>query len=134
MPLLGWGVATLIGPFIESIDHWIAFGLLAAIGGHMIVGALRAKDEASPVAPSIAKLLVLALATSVDALAVGVTLPALRLPVAPTVVAVGVVTAAGSMGAARLAGRLRSLGGRAEVLGGLLLIGLGVKILVEHLG
>lgn len=137
MPLLGWWLGLRLGPLVEAWDHWIAFGLLGALGGKMLWEA-RGSDEPKAEADGdpfgVRLLLVLALATSIDAFAVGVTLPMLRAPLVTSLVTIGVVTAvlsAFGLFAGRRFGAL--LGRRLDVLGGLLLLGLGTKILIEHL-
>ena len=137
MPLFGWWLGVSIGPLVQAWDHWIAFGLLAAIGSHML---WEARSSASPNGlpqsnPFGFKLmLALALATSIDAFAVGITLPMLRFPLVLSIVTIGLTTAVLSV-AGLYAGRRfgASLGQRLDIVGGLFLIGLGFKILVEHL-
>ena len=137
MPLLGWVVGTRVGPLVQAWDHWIAFVLLSLIGGKMLWEA-RGGEKEKEAAPAnlygMKVMLVLAIATSIDALAVGVTLPMLDAPLLLSVVTIGVTTAVLSalgLFAGRRFGAL--LGKRLDVAGGLVLIGLGVKILVEHL-
>jgi putative Mn2+ efflux pump MntP len=140
MPLVGWVVGSQIGPLVQAWDHWIAFVLLGAIGGKMLwearPGAKDDDDESGPVKDlyGMKVMLVLAIATSIDALAVGVTLPMLDAPLLLSLVTIGVTTAVLSalgLFAGRKFGAL--LGKRLDVAGGLVLIALGVKILVEHL-
>lgn len=137
MPLIGWLVGSQVGPIVQEFDHWIAFVLLGAIGGKMLFEALTGGGPSAEAGPDLFRLqtlLVLAVATSVDALAVGFTLPMLGAPLLLTLVTIGVVTALSSA-AGVLAGRHfgSALGKRLDVLGGLVLIGLGTKILIEHL-
>ena len=146
MPLLGWALGAWLGPWLEAWDHWIAFVLLAFIGGKMLWEAWgdredqgrdgddgAAEPERDPFGWKL--MLLLAIATSIDALAVGFTLPMLGAPFVSSLVTIGVTTALLSI-AGLLAG-LRfgaMLGKRLDVAGGLVLIGLGCKILLEHLG
>lgn len=139
MPLIGWGVGSWVGPLIQAWDHWIAFALLGGIGGKMLWEA-RKKEEAGDADAEVADpfglkiMLLLAIATSIDALAVGVTLPMLNAPFVLSLVTIGVTT--GVLSAVGLfAGRRfgATLGKRLDVVGGLVLIGLGTKILIEHL-
>ncbi|MCP3100564.1 manganese efflux pump MntP family protein [Myxococcus sp. K15C18031901] len=120
-----------------SIDHWIAFGLLAAVGGHMLWEAFS-HDEAAPRPATgipLPKLLTLGVATSIDALAVGATLPALELDILVSTGVIGVTTAVLSVAGAWAGRRLgERFGTSLEVLGGLVLIGIGLKTLLEHLG
>ncbi len=137
MPLLGWLVGERLGPFVAAWDHWIAFALLSAIGGKMLWEAFNEKDAAEPRSEDpfgIRVLLVLALATSLDAFAAGLTLPVLGAPMGLSLVTIGVTTAllsALGLYAGRRFGAV--LGSRLEAVGGLVLIGLGVKFLVGHL-
>lgn len=137
MPLLGWLVGARFGTLVESWDHWIAFVLLGAIGGKMLWEAHAGGPDAEqgPGDPfGLRVMLVLAIATSVDALAVGITLPMLGAPLLLSLVTIGVTTAALSVAglyAGRRFGAL--LGRRLDLVGGLVLIGLGTKILIEHL-
>ena len=135
MAALGWLAGLWFGPFLAAWDHWVAFVLLVGIGGKMLYEAWRgaaAPLEAPP--PSAMLYLGLAIATSIDAAAAGLTLP--MVPVAPwlALVLIGVVTAACSA-IGYVAGRSlgRYLGATLEVFGGLVLIGLGVKMLVDGL-
>lgn len=136
MPLLGWLLGSRIGPLIQAWDHWVAFALLAGIGGKMIWETTK-KEEAEE-APTdlygLKVMLVLAIATSIDALAVGITLPMLGAPLLLSVVTIGVTTAVLSALALLIGRRFGALlGRRLDLIGGVLLIGLGLKILVEHL-
>ncbi|HUM13186.1 MAG TPA: manganese efflux pump MntP family protein [Myxococcaceae bacterium] len=138
MPVVGWLVGARVGPLVEAWDHWIAFVLLGAIGAKMLWEARGSKEDARPRSEAevfgFRVMLVLAVATSIDALAVGITLPMLDAPFALSVITIGVTTAVlcvAALVAGRRAGAM--LGRRLDMLGGVILIGLGVKILVEHL-
>lgn len=142
MPLLGWLVGMRIGPWVAAWDHWIAFVLLGGIGAKMLWearGGAGADADAETPSPTqdpfgLRLLLLLALATSVDAFAAGLTLPMLGAPMLMSLATIGVTTAllsAGGLYAGRRFGAL--LGKRLDVFGGLVLIGLGTKILIEHL-
>jgi len=135
MSALGWLAGQWAGPYIERWDHWVAFGLLVAIGGKMLVDAWRGGATTSAPAPATAAVyLGLALATSIDAAAAGLTLP--LVPVSPWVALalIGGVTAACSA-TGYLAGRLvgERVGPRLSALGGLALIGIGIDLLVQGL-
>jgi putative Mn2+ efflux pump MntP len=136
MPLVGWlGGAKLVG-LVAAWDHWLVFALLAGIGGKMLWEAFSRDDDA-PVADPFAwkPLLLLALATSIDALAAGLSIAVIHLPVLVTVAVIGLTTALLCLPAVRLGSRLGDRWAtRAEIVGGLVLIGLGVRILVQHLG
>jgi putative Mn2+ efflux pump MntP len=135
MPLAGWLLGSSAGAAVEAWDHWIAFVLLAAIGGKMLLDARRDHEDtpvAAPFAPRA--LLLLAVATSIDALAAGVALSMVDVALAPAVATIGVTTALLSGAAVLLGRRLgAAIGRRLDAFGGLVLIALGVKILVEHL-
>ena len=136
MPLLGWMAGARIGPWIAAWDHWIAFALLAGIGGKMLWEAFRGDEEASPEGGSfrLRALLLLAVATSIDALAVGVTLPLLRAPLPLTIATIGVTTALLSLAGVYAGRRFGArLGRHLDAFGGLVLIGIGARILVQHL-
>lgn len=136
MPVIGWGIGCGLGDSVRAWDHWIAFAVLGGLGAKMLFEALRGGAEQGERRRvlGLRLLLGMAVATSIDALAVGVTLPLLGAPFFATVATIGVVTAAMSV-AGLLLGRQfeRALGPRLDVVGGVVLIGLGVKILVEHL-
>lgn len=135
----GWGLGEtvsglLVGSVIQEVDHWVAFVLLAVVGGKMIRDGWSAGEAASARPLRLATLLVAAVATSIDAAAVGFTLPFVGIPVAEAAVVVGASTFLLSVAGAalgRVAGPL--LGRRAEAVGGLVLLALGAKILAEHL-
>jgi putative Mn2+ efflux pump MntP len=138
MTLLGGLLGGRFGPALAAYDHWIAFGLLSALGLKLLYEAWSAEDEPSGAPDERAfatrTMALLALATSIDALAAGVTLPLIDAPLALTCTSIGVVTALTSalgLYAGRRFGAL--LGKRVDVAGGLVLIGLGTKILLEHL-
>lgn len=137
MPLLGWSFGMAFASVIRQVDHWVAFVLLGLIGGRMVREGLAAggqrEQQARPLASGRA-LLVLALATSIDAAATGVTLIMLDQHILLACAVIGTITLAMSavgVLAGKVAGVL--IGQRAEVGGGLVLIGLGTKILIEHL-
>lgn len=140
MPLAGWALGSGFQSYIEPVDHWIAFALLAFIGGKMLYDAFHEEDGDEPVAGEAARLdlkeiLMLAIATSIDALAVGVSFAFLQVDIVPAISLIGVITFALSLvGVA--AGH--QFGARFEkpatVVGGVVLILIGLKILLEHLG
>ena len=133
MPLFGWSLGQAFAGPVEAFDHWIAFALLGGIGVKMIHDAAAGGPEAT-VALAGWGLLTAAVATSVDAAAAGVTLPALGAPVGVSVVTIGLLTAALCVLGVRIGrGAGAKLGRWAGLAGGVALIGLGAKILVEHL-
>ena len=142
MPVLGWGLAFWSADVVSSAAPWIAFTLLVLIGANMLREA--AHDEAeheaegavgSGGALTLRRTLPLAVATSIDAAAVGVTFGFLDVSVAPAVTVIGVVTFVLSLAAVVVGSRVgEHLGSRVEVLGGLVLILIGLRILLDHLG
>lgn len=139
MPLIGWAIGTSVGPLVQAWDHWIALVLLAGVGGKMIWEA-RSDCAGEPALSACENslfgfkvMLLLAIATSIDALAVGITLPMLDAPLALSLLTIGVTTASLSV-AGLFAGRRFGavLGQRLDLFGGVVLIGLGIKIAVEH--
>lgn len=138
MPLLGYLLGTGFSEYIEKYDHWIAFVLLAFIGGKMALEAIREKDgkaEEKTDTLSIGELTVLAVATSIDALAVGITFAFLKVNILPSVLLIGVTTFALSLGGVLLGNRFGAkYKSKAEIAGGVILILIGLKILLEHLG
>lgn len=134
MPLLGWLAGTAVAEAIAPFDHWVAFTLLGIVGGHMVLESLRGSDPKFHDTGSLYVLLLLAVATSIDALAVGLTLSVLAVPVVLAISVIGLVTFGASF-AGVFVGRI--VGGRferkAEFIGGVILLVIGSRILVEHL-
>jgi len=135
MPLVGWIAGTRLMAFVADWDHWVAFGLLAAVGGKMIWEAVRGDPECQLVDPRDWRILTaLSIATSIDALAVGLSLAVVRQPILTPVLLTGVITFGLSLGGVYLGHRFGALiQQRAQLAGGLLLILIGSRILVTHL-
>jgi len=135
MPLIGWLAGMSFRGFIRDLDHWIAFGLLLAIGGKMIYESSQSGCETSKSNPlKMRVLLGLSVATSIDALAAGVGFGVLQLNIWAVITVIGAITFILSFNGARLGNSLGCrFGRRAELLGGLILIGIGIKIVVEHI-
>ncbi|MBQ3286870.1 MAG: manganese efflux pump [Firmicutes bacterium] len=134
MPLLGYLLGSRFASYIADFDHWIAFVLLALIGGNMIRESFGDEEEADA-SFGLRAMLPLALATSIDALAVGLTFAFLSVRVLPAVTLIGVVTLIISMIGVKLGNLFGArFRGKAEFAGGLILILLGIKILLQHLG
>ncbi len=138
MPLVGWLLGRQFEGYIASIDHWIAFALLGFIGGKMIYEVTkkdRCPDDEDGDLLNIKQLFLLAVATSIDALAVGITFAFLQVAILPAVSLIGVITFlltfAGVCVGHQFGARLKS---KAELAGGIVLILIGLKILLEHLG
>ncbi len=135
MPTIGWLLGSSVRSLIESADHWVAFALLGVLGGKMVWDNLHA-DAESPreLKTDFRTLLVLAVATSIDALAVGISLAMTQVNVVATALVIGTITFAISLVGVRLGKRVgQGIQHRAGLVGGLILIGIGVKILIEHL-
>lgn len=138
MPFLGWILGRQFAHYISQWDHWIAFALLAFIGGKMVWEAVREEagscenDDASL---DLRELLMLAVATSLDALAVGVTFAFLHVAIASSVTLIGCVTFGLSFGGVLIGNRFGVyFQKKAEIAGGVILILIGAKILLDHLG
>lgn len=136
MPVLGWLLASWFADAVRAAAPWIAFGLLALIGAKMIKESFEHDDdEPAAVTVPLLQVLTLAIATSIDAFAVGVTFAVLDVAVLPAVVVIGVVTLVLSLGAVFLGARVgERLGRRAELVGGVVLVLIGVRIVLDHLG
>lgn len=138
MPLIGWAVCSSFSKYVTAVDHWIAFGLLLFIGGKMIWESFHEKeDDDSGKKLSLRELLILAVATSIDALAVGITFAftcSNFLVVLGAVLLIGMTTYIFSFGGAAIGFKFGNIfKNKAEIVGGVILIGIGVKILLEHL-
>lgn len=136
MPLIGWLLGSTFAEAIAPWDHWIAFVLLALIGGKMLWEALQPDDEEDDTPPRVPMrdILILSLATSIDALAVGVSLAFLQVNIWFAITAIGIVTFVLSFGAVLIGHKIGTRWRRpAEIIGGLVLIGIGTQILIEHL-
>ena len=140
MPFVGWLLGSQFQQYITSIDHWIAFILLTFIGGKMMLEAIREWNEEEIVevkdAPIDHKnMLMLAVATSIDALAVGITFAFLGTPIIEAITVIGITTMIISVAGVCIGNFFGSrYKTKAELVGGLILVLLGLKILLEHLG
>jgi len=135
MPLLGWLAGTTVAPYIEAWDHWVALALLGVIGGKMLRDSFSDDDGTPRSDPTRGwSLVTLSVATSIDALAVGLGLAMLRVQILMPVVIIGLVAAVMSTLGIAFGSRLgRRWGRRAEALGGIVLIVIGLRIVVSHL-
>lgn len=139
MPFLGWALGKQFEKYITSVDHWIAFVLLGFIGGKMIYEALTEKKETQESAVreilDLKEILVLSVATSIDALAVGITFAFLTVNIASSVTLIGlttfVISFAGFVIGNKFGAKYQN---KAELLGGIILVLIGFKILLEHTG
>ena len=139
MPFLGWSLGRHFEHYIVSIDHWIAFILLAIIGGNMIKEALGDEEDVEcgdcHDKLDLKELLMLAIATSIDALAVGITFAFLRVNILPAISIIGITTFIISFAGVHIGHHFGSkYEKKAELAGGIILICIGLKILLEHLG
>lgn len=135
MPAIGYILGAQFQEAIASIDHWIAFVLLALIGGNMIHEALDNDEEEADASLDVKTMFLLAVATSIDALAIGITFAFLKVNIIPAVCFIGIVTFIISFAGVKIGNvfgvRYKN---KAEIVGGIILILLGLKILLEHLG
>ena len=135
MPLAGWLLGKQFEQYIVSVDHWIAFLLLGWIGGKMIWDALHGGEDACKAGFDLKELFVLAVATSIDALAVGVTFAFLQVSILPAAALIGcttfMISLVGVWTGRRFGGKLKD---KAALAGGVILCLIGLKILLEHLG
>ncbi|CAH2600994.1 Mn(2(+)) exporter [Rhodovastum atsumiense] len=134
-PILGWTAGLVAAAWVARIDHWAAFIILGLIGGQMVFKALCGKDESAPVPErhSLGVLILTAIATSLDAMAVGITLAFINVDIVSAALAIGLATflmaTLGTL-ASRWMGPV--FGRAAELVGGLCLIAIGTRILIEH--
>lgn len=135
MPTIGYLLGTRFESYVTAIDHWIAFVLLALIGANMVKESFSKEEESSNDAVDFKTMFLLAIATSIDALAVGVTYAFLQVRIVPAVSFIGVITFTLSIVGVKI-GNVFGLKykSKAELTGGILLIVMGIKILLEHLG
>ena len=138
MPLIGWILGKQFESYITDYDHWIAFVLLALIGGNMVYEAVKNEDdeEACPVIRvNFKELFLLAVATSIDALAVGVTFAFLKANIWVSILLIGCITFIISIAGVLIGHKFGiKFKQKAELAGGIILIMIGLKILLEHLG
>ena len=134
MPLIGWYTASKFSSYIQELDHWIAFLLLAGIGGKMILEAFEKKEGSTVDRTRGFPLILLSIATSIDAFAVGMAYSFLESKILFPAMIIGIIAFClsyiGIKGGARFS---KHLGNSAEIIGGIVLIFVGAKILVEHL-
>lgn len=139
MPFIGWALGSQFERYIESVDHWIAFVLLAFIGGKMVIEAVKGgDDDESEVCPDkldLKELFMLAVATSIDALAVGVTFAFLKVNIVSSITIIGITTFVISVGGVVIGNRFGAkYKSKAEIAGGVILVLIGLKILLEGVG
>ena len=134
MPLIGYFLGTAFESLISEIDHWIAFSLLVFIGANMIGEAFASYSKTSNENVDFKTMFILALATSIDALTIGVTFAFLDVNILLAATIIGVVTFSLSLIGVKIGNRFGSkYEAKAEILGGIILVFMGIKILVEHM-
>ena len=135
MPVIGYYLGKSMYDLISDYDHWIAFGLLALIGANMIRGSFsKEEDEEQTADLGVATMFFLAVATSIDALVIGITLAMDGSDLVTSITAIGIVTLILSMIGVKIGSKVGDrFGKRAEFLGGVILVCIGLKILIEHL-
>ena len=139
MPLIGWSLGSQFESYITNIDHWIAFILLAFIGGKMLLEAVKPEEdvEIEQMDPplDIKEMFLLAVATSIDALAVGITFAFLDYPIVEAISIIGITTFIISVGGVYVGNFFgNKYKNKAEFAGGLILVLIGLRILLSHLG
>jgi putative Mn2+ efflux pump MntP len=136
MPVVGYLAGLTVRQYVSSYDHWIAFGILAAVGLKMIYESFKIEEEKkTPDPANLFVVLALAVATSIDALAVGITISLITNAIALAVLIIGAVTFVFSFAGVYIGKKFgHFFEGRIEIIGGLVLIGLGLKIVIQHLG
>ncbi|MBR3317589.1 MAG: manganese efflux pump [Atopobiaceae bacterium] len=135
MPVIGWALGSQLLWLIEPVDHWIAFGLLAFIGGNMIREALSDEEDDASDAVSLKEVLILAVATSIDALTMGIAFASLSVNIWLSVALIGVTTFVLSVVGVLVGNQFGMRYQKpSQIAGGIILILIGLKVLLEHLG
>jgi manganese efflux pump family protein len=135
MPLIGWHIGRSVAHLVERYDHWIAFGLLTAIGGKMVLDSFRDDKDANKVNPLDLKVLLgISIATSIDAFIIGISFAFVKIDLLLATIIIGITTFFFSMLGILFGKKTGSrLGKNLEIIGGIFLILIGLKILIEHL-
>jgi len=143
MPVIGWAAGVTFSKYISSFDHWVAFGLLAFVGGRMVWSGLpfqqnrkknNCSDDKFEDCRDFPTLLMLSIATSIDAMAVGLSFAIINQSIVLPIIIIGIITFLISLGGYFIGSRLgHRIKFPLEILGGIVLIGIGSKILIEHL-
>ena len=135
MPVIGYFLGTTVERFITNVDHWVAFILLVGIGINMVKEAFDKESENRNDNVDVKTMLVLSIATSIDALAIGITFACLKIHIVMPVITIGLITFIISVIGVKIGNRFGDkYEKKAEIMGGVILILLGIKILLEHLG
>jgi manganese efflux pump family protein len=142
MPIIGWAAGKTFSTYIINFDHWIAFGLLAFVGGRMILAGLKSSQDTDGSCDDTSRLdcrnlptlFLMSIATSIDAMAIGLSFAMINIDIIYPSVIIGLITFAVAMAGYYLGQKLRDrISFKLDLLGGLILIGIGVKILAEHM-
>lgn len=135
LTVLGFFLGSTVSDYIEKYDHWVAFLLLIILGTRMIIGGMKGNDDRQPLdINSLPVVLTMAVGTSIDAFAVGISLALLNVQIWTAGLIIGAVTFLASMTAIRIGKSAGSrLGPRVEIIGGIILAAIGIRILAEHL-
>ena len=135
MTILGWFLGSTVERYVSAFDHWIAFALLAYVGINMIRSGLKPEEEIFPQNPSKGRtMVILSVATSIDAMAVGMSMALIGSSVWMPALIIGVVTLALSAFGLQMGCRLgEKFGKRVEILGGLILLGIGLRVVITHI-
>ena len=135
LPIVGWLFGNTIEPYVKGVDHWVAFGLLAFVGLRMMRSGFSKEEEKIVKDPSRGwTMVMLSIAVSIDALAVGLSLAFLGVNIWTPALIIGLVTGALSLAGLRMGNEVgKRFGKSVEVLGGLVLIGIGIKIVTSHM-
>jgi manganese efflux pump family protein len=135
LTIAGFFLGSVISNELKAADHWVALGLLAFLGARMIIGGLKKeKEEGTKDYSSFIVLLTIALGTSIDAFAVGISFALLDVKIWEAGILIGIVTFLASMTAIRIGKSAgKRLGNKVEIIGGIILISIGVKIFIEHM-
>ena len=135
MPVIGYFLGTTFERFITNVDHWVAFILLVGIGINMVKEAFDKESENRNDNVDMKTMLVLSIATSIDALAIGITFACLKIHIVMPVITIGLITFIISVIGVKIGNQFGDkYGKKAEIMGGVILILLGIKIVLEHLG
>lgn len=134
MPFIGYLIGTNFSNAVSSIDHWIAFILLSAIGANMIMEALKKEDKEDNGSINFSNMIILAIATSIDALAVGFTFAFLKVSICKPIISIGIITFILSAIGVKIGNAFgEKYKGKSQILGGIILIIIAIRILLEHL-
>ena len=134
MPFIGYIIGTNFSEAVSSIDHWIAFILLSVIGINMIIETFKKEDSKEDSSISFSNMIILAIATSIDALAVGFTFAFLKVNIYEPIISIGIINFILSAMGVKIGNMFgEKYKGKSQILGGIILIVIGLKILIEHL-